>query len=65
MYISHRVDQNLNTKINEFKEFKELNFNFDTIYEFNEKSETEVCYGNSTKNGSNNLIIKIIKSQKN
>jgi hypothetical protein len=31
------------------------------IYEYNFKSNTEVDYGNLTKNGSNNLSIKIFK----
>ena len=31
------------------------------IYEYNFKSSTEVDYGNLTKNGSNNLLIKIFK----
>ena len=61
MFISHRSNQNLNQKMNKFSEFKELNYPHKIIYEYTKESETEVGFGNLTKNGSNNLFIKIIK----
>ena len=54
-----------NQELNKLKPvLEELDYvknDLELIYEYNFKSSTEVDYGNLTKNGSNNLLIKIFK----